>query len=157
MDNLSRYNCIDILQEKKHINKCVSDRTDSDATSGIGLEITPNSNSSISSDSDKYSGTFNADQMQQSVESGYETSRLARCCSIYDNFNYDESDVFEALPEEETLPPDEESDIENLENDILGMGYLLRGIDCCRLYQCEPNKRTNELNNENARRSSTSI
>ena len=34
------------------------DRTDSDATSGIGLEMAPNSNCSVSSESDKCSGTF---------------------------------------------------------------------------------------------------
>ena len=55
--------------------------------------------------------------MQHSVESGYETSRLARCCSIYDNFNYDEMDVFHPLTEEEK----DESEINNLENDILGL------------------------------------
>jgi len=130
MDNLSRYNCVDIqrrnsLENKLTISKCINDRTDSDATSGIGLEITqsnPNSNCSISSESDKYSESFNPDQMQQSVESGYETSRLARCCSIYDNFNYDESDVFDPLPEEanQTRETDDNSDIENIENDILG-------------------------------------
>ena len=83
--------------------------------------------------------------MQQSVESGYETSRLVRCSSIYDNFNFDESDVFikEEVNEEgddseeddvtsdvsgsssvdfqERLHIEDETEISTLENDILGM------------------------------------
>ena len=71
--------------------------------------------------------------MQQSVESGYETSRLVRCSSIYDNFNFDESDVFikEETEEnedddvssdfQEKLHIEDETEISTLENDILGM------------------------------------
>ena len=74
--------------------------------------------------------------MQQSVESGYETSRLVRCSSIYDNFNFDESDVFIKEETEENDEDDEddvssdfqeklhiedETEISTLENDILGM------------------------------------
>ena len=160
MENLNRYHCIDI--ESTHHNfgreplkdepggkntvryglgQGSCDRTDSDATSGIGLEVTPNStcsaSTSVSSDSDKLSGKYSSyqkkDLMQQSVESGYETSRLVRCSSIYDNFNFDESDVFikEETEEnedddvssdfQEKLHIEDETEISTLENDILGM------------------------------------
>ena len=68
MENLTRYNCVPIETERtKPTKQLLSqmsentksfDRTDSDATSGIGLEMAPNSNCSVSSESDKCSGTF---------------------------------------------------------------------------------------------------
>ena len=166
MENLNRYHCIDIESTHHHFGReplkdepggkmntgrygvqTSCERTDSDATSGIGLEVTPNStcsaSTSVSSDSDKLSGKYSSyqkkDLMQQSVESGYETSRLVRCSSIYDNFNFDESDVFikEETGEEneesedsdedmssdfqEKLHIEDETEISTLENDILGM------------------------------------
>ena len=61
MENLSRYNCVPIENERRQKQLLMSehqkfDRTDSDATSGIGLELAPLSN--CSSESDKCSGTF---------------------------------------------------------------------------------------------------
>ena len=160
MENLNRYHCIDIESHQsfgreplkdepggtggRYGGQTACERTDSDATSGIGLEVTPNStcsaSTSVSSDSDKLSGKYSSyqkkDLMQQSVESGYETSRLVRCSSIYDNFNFDESDVFikeenegEDLEDseedmsdfQEKLHIEDETEISTLENDILGM------------------------------------
>ena len=70
MENLQRYNCvpIDPIHDRSKPAKQLLanndhakfDRTDSDATSGIGLEMAPNSNCSVSSESDKCSGTFQA-------------------------------------------------------------------------------------------------
>ena len=60
MENLTRYNCVPIENERR-AQKLMSesqkfDRTDSDATSGIGFELAPLSN--CSSESGKCSGTF---------------------------------------------------------------------------------------------------
>lgn len=102
MENLGRYNCRDLNSSQR--NAKLSDKTDSDATSGLGLEL----HNTTSSDSDKSEAfaTPSGHRITRLHLSDSTTGSMRRSNSIYDNLNdVVEDPMTPVIPVEIQSPP----------------------------------------------------
>ncbi|CAG5097834.1 Oidioi.mRNA.OKI2018_I69.XSR.g15252.t1.cds [Oikopleura dioica] len=89
MENLYRYNCRDISSTGQRTTK-LSDKTDSDTTSGLGLDIGLNTASSDSENSENFISD-SGKRFTQLYLSDSTSGSMRRPNSIYDNLNDEET------------------------------------------------------------------
>lgn len=89
MENLCRYNCRDLSASGQRTTK-LSDKTDSDTTSGLGLDIGLNTASSDSERSENFISE-SGKRFTQLYLSDSTSGSMRRSNSIYDNLNDEET------------------------------------------------------------------